>query len=76
MWRKFLWYGIPTLLVGGIVLCVNLMRQLDAAFAASRSPAVLLVAACVVTAVGLLLVNAGLVGAAVGADARSHGHQG
>ena len=68
MWRKFLWYGIPMLVFGGIVLFVNVVRLLEATLAGSRPPAVLFVAACVVTGVGALLVHAGLIGASVGAD--------
>ena len=72
MWRKFLLYGVPMLVFGGIVLCVNVVRQLEGTFAGSHPPAVLLVAAGVVTGVGALLVNAGLIGAVVGADRRTH----
>ena len=72
MWRKFLLYGVPMLVFGGIVLCVNVVRQLEGTFAGSHPPAVLLVAAGVVTGVGALLVNAGRIGAAVGAEPRTH----
>jgi hypothetical protein len=72
MWRRFLWFGIPMLVFGGTVLCVNAVRVLDGIMSGSHPPVVLLVAACAVTGTGFLLVNAGLIGAAVGADPRTH----
>jgi hypothetical protein len=71
MWRKFLWYGIPMVVIRGIVLVVNVVRQLEGFVAGSHPPAVLLVAAGVITAAGALLVNAGLIGAAVGTGPRT-----
>ena len=60
------------LVFGGIVLFVNVVRLLEGTMAGSQPSAVLLVTAGAVTGVGALLVNAGLIGVAVGADPRTH----
>ena len=71
MWRKFLWFGIPLLGLGVIFLAVDAKGQVNALFTTSQPSVAVFVLGYLCTGVGGLLVNAGLIGAAVGADPRS-----
>lgn len=62
MWRKFLGFGIPIMLLGVILWIVG----------AAREGGTLLSFGYILSIIGAMFVHAGLIGAAVGADPRTH----
>ncbi len=71
MWRKFLGVGIPILIVGVILIIVGATQTWDWDYGYNDSAHWLFIFGYILSAMGGLLVQAGLIGAAVGADPRT-----
>jgi hypothetical protein len=74
MWRKFLGYGIPIAVLGVILLIVGVSQSVDNFYGGGSGAGWLMLFGYLLLAIGGLLVQAGLIGAAVGADPRTHAY--
>jgi hypothetical protein len=70
MWRKFLGVGIPLLILGAVLWIVGVAEATTWHWGAASGATALVIIGVILSVIGGMLTNAGLIGAVIGADVR------